>query len=222
MGVPRELRGLLRQDRSLTAAVLASCMFWLVGGIAMQGVNSLGLIQLHLSKTATSVLTALIGLGIALGAVAAGRLCHGRADPRVVRRGAWGLVGFSLLIAVCLPHEWHLGADGPSRGVLAMLGLYLILLGASAGLFAIPVQVFLQARPPEGLKGRMIALMNQANFVAILLSGPAYFVFDKVVEAAGWPRSLIFALMAVLMLPVALKYRLPAQTAVPDSADGRR
>ena len=37
-------------------------------------------------------------------------------------------------------------------------------------MYAIPLQVFMQSRPPEGRKGRMIAVMNQANFVAIMLS----------------------------------------------------
>jgi acyl-[acyl-carrier-protein]-phospholipid O-acyltransferase/long-chain-fatty-acid--[acyl-carrier-protein] ligase len=82
-------------------------------------------------------------------------------------------------------------------------------LGISAGLFAIPVEVFVQARPPEELKGRMIALMNQVNFVAIMLSGAVYTLFDRIVGACGLPRSTTFAMMAVLILPVAIFYRLP-------------
>ena len=57
----------------------------------------------------------------------------------------------------------------------------------------------------------MIAVMNQANFVAILMSGILYSVFDRVVEFLHWPRSPIFAMMAVLLLPVALFYRLPKE-----------
>jgi acyl-[acyl-carrier-protein]-phospholipid O-acyltransferase/long-chain-fatty-acid--[acyl-carrier-protein] ligase len=83
----------------------------------------------------------------------------------------------------------------------------LVLLGTFAGMFAIPIQVFLQARPPDGQKGRMIAVMNQANFAAILLAAPVYLVFDQTVNVLGWPRSPIFAFTALLMLPVALFYR---------------
>ena len=44
----------------------------------------------------------------------------------------------------------------------------LISVGIFAAVFSIPVMVFLQSRPPAHLKGRLIATMNQANFVGIL------------------------------------------------------
>ena len=83
----------------------------------------------------------------------------------------------------------------------------LALLGMSAGFFAIPLQVFIQSRPPVEHKGRMIAVMNQANFVAIMMSGVVYGVFSETVNYMGWPRSPIFAMMAALILPVLLLYR---------------
>jgi hypothetical protein len=86
------------------------------------------------------------------------------------------------------------------------------LVGMSAGLFAIPVQVYIQARPPAGQKGRMIAVMNQANFIAITLSGFIYLGFDRWAVAMDWPRSTLFAMIAGLFLPVALLYRLPAES----------
>ncbi len=88
-------------------------------------------------------------------------------------------------------------------GSLVVLGL----LGISAGFFAIPVQVFIQARPPEKLKGRMMAVMNQTNVVAIMLAGPIYQGFDEIVYHFSWPRSTIFAMMALIVLPVAVWYR---------------
>lgn len=202
LAVPPEMRKLLRGDLSLAAAVLASCMFWFVSGIAIQAVNSLGLVQLEVGKLWTSVMTAMIGVGIAVGAVAAGKLCHGRANPRVVKWGMWGIFGFLLLLSISLPGHRHLLGLAGSIPIL-------ICVGVSAGLFAIPVQVYIQTRPPDGLKGRMIAVMNQANFVAIAFSGVVYWAFDRWIDAADWPRSSLFALMALLFLPVACWYRLP-------------
>jgi acyl-[acyl-carrier-protein]-phospholipid O-acyltransferase/long-chain-fatty-acid--[acyl-carrier-protein] ligase len=56
------------------------------------------------------------------------------------------------------------------QGQKLLLGLNatritLLLLGISAAIYSIPLQVFLQDRPPDMLKGRMIATMNQANFL---------------------------------------------------------
>src|SRR5436190_18257611 len=83
----------------------------------------------------------------------------------------------------------------------------LVLLGAAAGMLAVPVQVFIQSRPPEDQKGRMIAVMNLTNFIAILLSGLIYLGLDRLITAAGWPRSVLFAFNAMLILPVAVLYR---------------
>ena len=203
LAVPRETRQLLRDDPLLLAALLASCMFWLVSGISIQAVNSLGMVQLDVGKLWTSVLTATIGVGIAIGAVVAGRMCRGRADPRVVRLGTGGILLFLILLSISLPGHRHLLGPWGSVPVL-------ILVGMSAGMFAIPVQVCIQSRPPAMLKGRVIAFMNQANFFAITLSGAIYWAFDRAIEAAAWPRSTLFALIALLFVPVAVWYRLPA------------
>ena len=53
----------------------------------------------------------------------------------------------------------------------------------------------------------MIATMNLANWIAILLSAILYYVFGLIVKLLGWPPSMMFALTAALMLPVALCYR---------------
>ncbi len=205
--IPAVTRRLLAADRPLLLALFASCIFWLVSGIAIQAVNSLGLVQLGLDKFGTSVLTASIGFGISIGAVIAGRLSHGRAEFRIVRVGEWGLVLF--LVVLSLSHS----------GGTHLLGFYgsivvLPLLGVAAGFFAIPIQVFIQDRPPKDQKGRMIAVMNFVNFIAILFSGVLYGLFDRIVEGQGWPRSAIFAMMAAIVLPLAILYRPKNQDAV--------
>lgn len=204
MIIPQETRTLLLQDRPLLAALLVSCMFWLVSGVAMQSVNSLGMVQLGIGETWTSIMTAVIGLGIAVGAVLAGRLSHGKADFRIVTWGALGMIACLLMLAVSLPQRGdeyrHLLGFRGSLPVLVGLGMF-------AGLFAIPVQVFIQTRPPDAQKGRMIAVMNLTNFIAILLSGAIYMAFDRIVIAMQLPRSVLFGLCALLIVPVAIFYR---------------
>jgi acyl-[acyl-carrier-protein]-phospholipid O-acyltransferase/long-chain-fatty-acid--[acyl-carrier-protein] ligase len=87
----------------------------------------------------------------------------------------------------------------------------LLLMGVSAGLYAIPLQVFLQDRPPSNLKGRMIATMNQANFIGILISGPLYQVFEAISSGLNWPISSVFWMMGLLVLPLCLFYRLDSR-----------
>jgi len=210
LAVPGDSWRLLLVDRPLLLALAASCVFWLVSGIAIQAVNSLGMVQLRLDQARTSALAAIIGLGIAVGAVIAGRLSHGRADFRIVRVGLWGIVACLLPLSLAPGGAHLLGFQG-SLLVLALLGM-------AAGFFAIPVQVFIQSRPPKEQKGRMIAVMNLVNFIAILCSGILYGLFDWIVEDRGWPRSTIFAMMAAIVLPLAVLYRPTNETTDVPSA----
>jgi hypothetical protein len=64
----------------------------------------------------------------------------------------------------------------------------------------------MQCRPPDGKKGRMIAVMNQANWIGVLISAGLYQALAWLLEACDWPRSLMFFFIALLMLPVAVFY----------------
>ncbi|MGD9856046.1 MAG: hypothetical protein AB7U20_13970, partial [Planctomycetaceae bacterium] len=96
-----------------------------------------------------------------------------------------------------------------------LTGALLMTLGLCGGLFAVPLQVFMQARPPAGQKGRMIGAMNLINWIGILLSAGMYGVCASLftqppATEGGAPVSTIswtFAVVAAIMLPVALFYR---------------
>jgi acyl-[acyl-carrier-protein]-phospholipid O-acyltransferase/long-chain-fatty-acid--[acyl-carrier-protein] ligase len=211
--VPPSMRRLLMADRPLLLALFASCGFWLIAGLTVQAVNSLCKVQVGLSDTYTSLMVALISIGIAAGGLTAGWMSRGGGDQRVVRLGMWGVVIGCGLLTLTLP------GGGLMVGKYG-LPLVLIFLGGAAAFFSIPIQVFLQSRPPADLKGRMIAVMNQANFLAIVLSGGIYIALDQAVIAFGLPRSAIFAAMAMLFLPFALGYRLEGSPPSWSAGDG--
>lgn len=203
--VSRTTLNLLFQDRPLIGAILASSVFWLVSGIAMQAVNSFGMKQLECGALSTSIMTASIGVGIAVGSLVAARLSRSSESGTVVRYGMIGIFLSLVIMSISLP------SNDPSQcshwlGYPGSLPV-LMLLGTSAGLFAVPLQVFLQARPPENQKGRMLAAMNLSNYIAILLSGTAYGILDLIVTTFQLPRSLLFGFMSLLILPLLLWYR---------------
>ncbi len=194
----------LSQDRRLLAALLVSSVFWLVSGLAVPTVNRLGLELLQVSAAATSILTASIGLGIMGGALLASLLCRrGYGDQSVT-------IGLSGIFVTLIVLGMWLSRDGATVHMLGFTGsiIVLVLLGVFAAIFAIPIQVFLQSRPPAKIKGRMIATMNQANFVGILISGPLYQVFEAIAASKSWPICSVFLMMSLLVLPLAALYRL--------------
>lgn len=197
---PKEIRAILLNDRPLLLALLATCVFWFIGALVQQAVNSLGKVQLGLEDQFTSMLTACVGVGIAVGCITTGKLSGARADFRLVRIGSWGIVVtlLSVYFAAFLP-------AGGMRYVVIML--LLIGLGFWAGMFAVPLQVFLQSRPPPGLKGRTIASMNLANWIAIVGSTGVYGGLTLAINRFQWPQSAAFVAACAFMLPVALFYR---------------
>ncbi|MCY3005973.1 MAG: MFS transporter [Planctomycetota bacterium] len=201
--VPTPVRRLLAQDRPLLMALIVSSVFWLVGGLVMPVVNRLGKEQLQLqSDTKTSILTGGLAIGIILGAVGANIVLKNvRKDKQV-----------TLGVLIMMLSMGGLSLWKPNGGLLlgytgALLGL--IVTGIGAAIFVIPLQVFLQERPPAELKGRLIGTMNFANFVGILLAGPIYQILVAIAASMGWPVSSVFAMMLTMLLPILIFYRLP-------------
>lgn len=199
-GVPKSVRLLLRNDHQLFWANIVYAIFWMVGGIVLQTVNALGKTQLGRNDLETGLLAASIGIGIAAGCVLGGYLSGDRVNRTVVVGGAIGVVISLLLLAI----------PGGDHGQL--VGFYgsfplLVCVGLFSGMFIVPVQVLLQSRPPKEEKGRLIATMNQCSWVGIILGAVLWEVCLKVLAATDWPRSSVFAITALLMVPVALFYR---------------
>jgi acyl-[acyl-carrier-protein]-phospholipid O-acyltransferase/long-chain-fatty-acid--[acyl-carrier-protein] ligase len=204
-GVSRDIRELLRRDRELLWAIIAVAMFWMVGGMVLPAVNALGKTQFGLEEGPTSLMAASIGLGIAVGCMLGGYLSRGRVNRSVVVGGAFGTV--ATLAIMCVPG----GARGHALGYPGSIPV-LILMGTFSGMFIVPVQVALQTRPPREEKGRMIATMNQISWVGVILGAVIYGVCIRVLDITEWPRSTVFGVTAVLMLPVAIFYRPADET----------
>jgi len=200
LGVPRDIRLLLRQDRPLRQALMVSTIFWLTAALVQPAVNALGERQLNVGKELTSWLVAIISLGIAGGSLLAGFLGRGERRGLVQKGGAIGM--FVALGLMCLPG----GAQGQLLGYAGSMAV-LVALGGFTGMFAVPLQVFLQSRPPDGLKGRMIATQNLLNWIGIFVSNGIYEAARRMFEIFQWPDSAMFAVCAVLVIPLMLAYR---------------
>ena len=202
--VPQSIVRLLRRDRELFWALIVASMFWMLGGIVQQTVNALGKTQLGLVDWKTSLMAAMIGIGIAAGCVLGGYWSGGKINARVVTTGASGIVICLLLLS--LP-------GGPRGQLLQFQGSLPVLvgLGIFTGMFVVPVQVVLQMRPPKSEKGRMIAVANLATNIGIIFGAVIYKISISMLDGMSGPRSAIFAVTALIMLPVALFYR-PKET----------
>lgn len=201
--IPPEMRSMLRGDRLLIATLIVSSIFWLVGGIVQPTVNEFGKNQLQLEKDEyTSYLAAAMGVGIALGCCIAGFLSRGKLRFGLAQVGVWGMFATLLLLGIPSSTTDH----GHYWGYWGSLPL-LVAAGFFAGMFVVPLQVFLQSRPPEDKKGQMIALMNLCSWICIFVSAILVIIIEYVQKMLGWSEASAFVMTACIMLPVALLYR---------------
>lgn len=203
--IPKQTRRMLWADRELLFVLLASSAFWLVGGVVYpSAINAMGKLQMGLSDTLTGALAATTGAGIAAGCVIAGMLCRNRVKGWLVRLGAFGLAGSLSFLAI--PGNQFggtlLGLVG-SAAALAAVGLF-------AGFFSVPLQVYLQAKAPAEQKGRIIAAMNLLNWIGICTAAGIYGLSNNLlVVQMQRPHAAVFAVAALLILPIALFFRPP-------------
>lgn len=213
MFAPPETRRLLKQNRELLSVLLVTSVFWCVGGIYQQGVNDLGILQLRISEAKTGLLGACAAIGIAIGCAISGRLSRGRFAAELVRGGMWGMI-----VSLAL-----LGLPGPFQGdtLLGVIGsgVVLILVGASAGLFAVPLQVYLQAMAPPDQKGQIIGTMNVFNWIGILLSAVVHRGVSFGLAKAGLPPNLIFFAAVAPLAILAMIYRPKSRPLGSSDAD---
>jgi acyl-[acyl-carrier-protein]-phospholipid O-acyltransferase/long-chain-fatty-acid--[acyl-carrier-protein] ligase len=211
LAVAPETWRMLRSDRDLRNALLVYSAFWFVAAIFPMAVNTLGISTFKLGYEETSLLFSSVALGIAAGFVVAGKISKDRVRFGLVRIGTWGLIVSSLVMSLPRSFSPVIAENGSPvwTHLLGHVGSFVALpfVGFFAGFFALPVQVFLQSRPPESLKGRMIGTMNLVNWVGIILAAVVFYPRClSMLAASGLPNFAVFGATALVLLPVALFY----------------
>ncbi len=145
------------QDRLLIQVVVADGLVWALGVIQLLLVDQISLRQFALGEKVNGILSAAQLLGIAAGALVAGKLASGPRWHRVLVP-ACGIMALAMALVALAPAV-------PSAHLTLFLGILLFAAGVGAGLFLIPSESFIQVRPAAEVKGTVWA---SANFLAFL------------------------------------------------------
>jgi MFS family permease len=229
LAIHPDVRTMFLRDRTLMGVLLVCALFWFMGGVIQMSVNELGKARLGMSDGHTSLMTSGIAAGIAAGCLLAAKLSHHRIDFRLVTWGAWGMCAsllLTMLLALTAPapevvDPSILNVRESAAELLFAVGwrewmfrLTLGLVGVSAGLFVVPLQVYLQSRPPDSLKGRTIGAMNLITWIGIIGSAVFYGVASVILSKLQADQQLpypplgyLYGALALIILPVALFYR---------------
>jgi MFS family permease len=200
--IERSAFRMIMDDKPLLRTILVYTVFWFAGGVMLPLTNLVSKDYLGFSETLTSIATAAIGLGIGTGCMLCGKISNNQIRFDFVRKA-----GFVLLVTTGITTLVCVVGGIPQTPRFVLYCLCLIVTGISAGVFAVPLQVFIQARPPASAKGRVLGAMALTTWIGITFSAVFYFLMTRVVSAAGISPAWIFLSIGAVFLATVLLFR---------------
>lgn len=194
----------LQRDPALFLVLWGEAFFYFLSTLLLLEINRLGVGQLGLSFTITSMLSVALMVGICVGSLLAARGTPYSWRSLMVP----ALLGIGVLLggAALVPHldsAWHLPA------LLALYGGA----GLCGGLYLIPLTSFIQVRPAATDKGKVLGISNCLTFSGIVVAGQLYLLFTHVLPSTGHAVLACGTVCVALAFWLALR-RVPATLAV--------
>lgn len=158
---------LLGQNRPLMRCALGIAFFWTLAALTQANVKVYGETVLGVKDHQLAPLMVALVAGMGLGSVLAGIWSQGRVELGIVPLGALGIV-------VCSLAMYYTGGRVDAAQPLSIqnvsfwTSIWLSLLGASAGLFNVPLETYLQHRSPHATRGSVLAASNFVTFLGVL------------------------------------------------------
>ncbi|MGH7809167.1 MAG: MFS transporter, partial [Candidatus Binatia bacterium] len=185
----------LRTDRPLWLTVVGISYFWFLGTLVNINILSFGKELLALDEFHIGLLGTYLAIGIGIGSLAAGRLSGDHIELGLVPLG-------SVLMGLCLTLVAWSAPSYPHTAVA------FVLLGFSAGLFAVPLNALLQQRSGKEEKGQLIATNNFLNTIGIALAAGIHWLLQSPLQLAPDTIVLLTGLFTIAGT-IAVLYLLP-------------
>ena len=147
--------------KGINDAVLGSSIFWMIAGMLQLNLVIHCRQTLELSNIGTGLCMSSAAVGIALGCVFAGKILRSDNAFRMINIGLFAMNIFLLLIIIFNPNVYVFS--------LLMFGVTFF-----GGIFEVPCLAIVQRAPIGRIVGDMMAYLNFANFVLVLI-GTAIF-----------------------------------------------
>jgi acyl-[acyl-carrier-protein]-phospholipid O-acyltransferase/long-chain-fatty-acid--[acyl-carrier-protein] ligase len=173
----------LLKRKPLLLAVLGISWFWFVGALFQLALILTGKEVLHVSETHVGFLVTALAVGIGFGSVLAGTMSGDHIELGLVPAGSVAMGLFSVALGLTTSYAWAL--------------MWLVGIGFGGGLFAVPLNAYLQEHAGTEEKGRIIATNNFINMVGVILaSGVLWFLHDLI----HWNAAVITLALGITTL----------------------
>ncbi len=193
-----------KADRTTFQSLMAISWFWFLGAAYLTQFPNFTKVYLNGSESAVSFLLALFSVGIAAGSLACDKLSNHRIEVGIVPIGSLGITIFGWLMASSVPEtlpEFENFADFVAYQPLWSVFAYLLLLGASGGIFIVPLYALMQQRAKATERAQVVAALNIYNSFFMVGSAVLGIVC---LSLFGMTIPQLFMLLAALNLMVAV------------------
>lgn len=192
-----------KRDRVVFQAIMAISWFWFLGASYLTQFPNYTKLHLNGNESSVSFLLALFSVGIAIGSMACDRISKHKLEPGIVPVGSFGISVFGVMMATFTPDSLPVFNDFTSFLTYPELWpvfFSLLMLGASGGLFIVPLYTLMQTQARENERAQIIAANNIYNSIYMVGSAVLGIVCLSVLELA---IPTLFLLLAVLNIFVA-------------------
>lgn len=172
--------------------IMAIAYFWALG-LAMQvNLVAWGHFTLNWSPSAIALMQVMMGMGIGVGSLIAGKMSGSQIEPGLIPLGALLMAVFLVLMAQ------------PS---LSSHTIYFLLfcVGTSAGFYIVPLNALLQELPDNDEKGRMIATGNFVTAFGMLFAAGITWVCYTYLQLNPTHLLIIFGLGTFILFILTVK-----------------
>ncbi|MER2496559.1 MFS transporter [Vibrio neptunius] len=200
----RNTIAIAKSDKTIFQALMAISWFWFLGAAYLTQFPNFTKLYLNGSESAVSFLLALFSVGIAIGSLACDKLSNHRIEVGIVPLGSLGISIFGFLMATSVPAslpEFESFTDFVSYQPLWPVFISLLMLGASGGVFIVPLYALMQQRAKVTERAQVIAALNIYNSLFMVGSAVLGIVCLAIIEMSI-PQ--LFLLLAVMNLVVAM------------------
>jgi acyl-[acyl-carrier-protein]-phospholipid O-acyltransferase/long-chain-fatty-acid--[acyl-carrier-protein] ligase len=173
---------------ALLISIASSTFFLFIGAFTQLNIIPFTLQTLNLPELQGGYLFLSMAVGIALGAVTAGKISKESVEP-----GISCISGLFVGLLFILIH-WF---GSSFIGAFFLLGA----LGFFGGAFLVPFDSFIQLKSPDERRGQIVAVNNFFSFVGVLFAALWLFIFN---EELGFSASSGFFIMGILTLVIDL------------------
>ena len=176
---------LLYQQPGLWRVALGIMFFWSLASLATVNIDQLVHEAGGTTQSQNNVFLASLSIGVGIGTLLAGYWSGKRVELGILPLGALGVIVSCLGIYFCQGefYEYINGITVHGAGYFVG-GVLLFTLGASAGMFSLPLEAYLQTNSPRETRGSILAASNFLTFSGMILASGLFMLLRSPVGSA--------------------------------------